>query len=107
MYNSLNRIQNAFGFFTTVGFVVAALIAATDLLATRSPSGIIKPDNIQVYVFNRSHLVGIFFLNLLPESRVALITTLHAKKNMPSCDSPWKPISLPSLLGTPSSSLSM
>ena len=51
MHSSLVRIQNAFGFFTTVAFVVAALIAATDLLAPRTPSvGVLKPTNVQVYV---------------------------------------------------------
>lgn len=50
MYNSLTRIQNVFGFFTTVAFAVAALIAATDLLSARTPSvNVIKPDNVQVY----------------------------------------------------------
>ncbi|KAG5661682.1 hypothetical protein HG530_003434 [Fusarium avenaceum] len=37
MYNTLTRGQNAFGFFTTVAFVVAAFIAASDLLSPRAP----------------------------------------------------------------------
>jgi hypothetical protein len=54
MYNSLTRVQNVFGFFTTVAFVVAGLIAATDLLAPRTPSAGIKPTNVQV-VKGRPH----------------------------------------------------
>ncbi|PTD10636.1 hypothetical protein FCULG_00008573 [Fusarium culmorum] len=38
MYNSLTRIQNTFGFFTTVAFVVAAFIAASDFIAPRAPT---------------------------------------------------------------------
>ncbi|KAI1041008.1 hypothetical protein LB505_010274 [Fusarium chuoi] len=49
MYNSLTRIQNTFGFFTTVAFVVAAFIAASDLLAPRAPdAGIFQKTNAQV-----------------------------------------------------------
>lgn len=48
------RLQNAFGFFTTVAFVIAALIAATDLLAPRAPSGFLKTTNVQV-VKGRPH----------------------------------------------------
>ena len=56
MYSSVVRIQNAFGFFTTVAFVVAALIAATDLLAPRTPSvGVLKTTNVQVYVLNANN----------------------------------------------------
>ncbi|KAK7427082.1 Signal peptidase complex subunit [Neonectria magnoliae] len=55
MYNSLTRIQNTFGFFTTVAFVVAALIAASDLLTPRTPSAsLIAPTNVQV-VKGRPH----------------------------------------------------
>lgn len=51
MYNSFNRIQNVFGFFTTVACVFGAFIAATDLFSPRAPSGVLSPDNVQVYVF--------------------------------------------------------
>ncbi|KAI1147072.1 signal peptidase subunit [Nemania diffusa] len=54
MYNSLTRIQNVFGFFTTVAFVVAAIIAASDFTAPRTPSASIKPTNVQV-VKGRPH----------------------------------------------------
>ncbi|KAJ3500854.1 hypothetical protein NM208_g17057 [Fusarium decemcellulare] len=55
MYNSLTRVQNAFGFFTTVAFVVAAFIAASDLITPRTPStGIVAPTNVQV-VKGRPH----------------------------------------------------
>lgn len=48
MHSSVLRAQNVFGYFTTVAFVVAALIAATDFLAPRSPSASIKAVNTQV-----------------------------------------------------------
>jgi hypothetical protein len=48
MYTSLVRLQNTFGFFTTVAFAVAALIAASDFLAPRVPSGTLKTTNVQV-----------------------------------------------------------
>ncbi|OTA61066.1 signal peptidase 22 kDa subunit [Hypoxylon sp. EC38] len=54
MYNTLTRIQNVFGFFTTVAFVVAALIAASDFTAPRTPSASVKPTNVQV-VKGRPH----------------------------------------------------
>lgn len=54
MYSSIVRIQNTFGFFTTVAFVIAAFIAATDLLAPRAPSGFLKTTNLQV-VKGRPH----------------------------------------------------
>ena len=50
MYNSLVRLQNTFGFFTTVAFVVGALIALSDLAVVREPSAVVKANNIQVYV---------------------------------------------------------
>jgi signal peptidase complex subunit 3 len=48
MFNSVTRVQNVFGFFTTVAFVLAAFIAVTDLVAPRTPSATIKADNVQV-----------------------------------------------------------
>ncbi|KAF9881040.1 signal peptidase subunit family protein [Colletotrichum karsti] len=55
MYNTLTRAQNAFGFFTTVAFVVAAFIAATDFAAPRAPTvRELKTTNIQV-VKGRPH----------------------------------------------------
>ncbi|KAL7823272.1 microsomal signal peptidase subunit [Trichoderma gracile] len=54
MHSSFTRLQNVFGFFTTVAFVLGAFIAATDLGAPRTPSGIIKTDNVQV-VKGRPH----------------------------------------------------
>ncbi|RWA11157.1 hypothetical protein EKO27_g3949 [Xylaria grammica] len=54
MYNSLTRIQNVFGFFTTVAFVVGGIIAATDFTFSRTPSASIKPTNVQV-VKGRPH----------------------------------------------------
>lgn len=54
MYTSIVRLQNVFGFFTTVAFVIGALIAATDFLAPRAPSGFLKTTNVQV-VKGRPH----------------------------------------------------
>lgn len=50
MHTTLSRAQNVFGFFTTVAFVVAALIAASDYIAPRTPSAKITVGNVQVYV---------------------------------------------------------
>ncbi|KAF4511055.1 hypothetical protein G6O67_002891 [Ophiocordyceps sinensis] len=54
MHSSFVRVQNVFGFFTTVACVFAAFIAATDLFAARTPTGTIAPQNIQV-VKGRPH----------------------------------------------------
>lgn len=48
MFNSMNRIQNTFGFFTTVAFTLGICIALTDFLAVREPKAVIKPENLQV-----------------------------------------------------------
>ena len=49
MYTSLVRIQNSFGFFTSVLFFLGGLVALTDVLAPRTPSGTLKATNVQVY----------------------------------------------------------
>lgn len=49
MHSTFTRLQNVFGFFTTVACVLAAFIAATDFSATRNPSGILKTNQLQVY----------------------------------------------------------
>ncbi len=49
MYTSIVRAQNIFSFFTTVALVVACLVATTDLISPRVPSGTIKTTNVQVY----------------------------------------------------------
>ncbi|KAK1964817.1 signal peptidase subunit [Colletotrichum eremochloae] len=55
MYNTITRVQNTFGFFTSVAFFVAAIIALSDLLAPRAPSvGSLKTTNVQV-VKGRPH----------------------------------------------------
>ncbi|PMD17065.1 signal peptidase subunit [Hyaloscypha hepaticicola] len=54
MHSSIVRFQNVFGFFTTVAFVVAALIAASDLIAPRTPSANIAVKDVQV-VKGRPH----------------------------------------------------
>lgn len=55
MHSSLVRIQNTFGFFTTVAFVVAAFIALSDFVAPRTPVvRSLKTTNLQV-VRGRPH----------------------------------------------------
>ncbi|KAI0969815.1 signal peptidase subunit [Xylaria arbuscula] len=54
MHNSLTRLQSVFGFFTTVAFVVGAIIAASDFTAPRTPQASIKATNVQV-VKGRPH----------------------------------------------------
>lgn len=55
MYSSIVRIQNTFGFFTTVAFCVAALIAASDFLSPRAPTiNSLKTTSVQV-VRGRPH----------------------------------------------------
>jgi hypothetical protein len=51
MHSALVRAQNVFGFFTTVAFAVAALIAASDMIAARTPSATVSVDKVQVYVW--------------------------------------------------------
>ncbi|KOS19689.1 Signal peptidase complex subunit SPC3 [Escovopsis weberi] len=48
MHSSFIRVQNVLGFFSTVVTVLGAIIAATDFTASRDPSGVIRPNNIQV-----------------------------------------------------------
>ncbi|KAH7033115.1 signal peptidase subunit-domain-containing protein [Microdochium trichocladiopsis] len=54
MHNAVTRLQNVFGFFTTVAFVVAAIIAAADFSMPRTPSAAISTTNVQV-VKGRPH----------------------------------------------------
>ncbi|TVY85771.1 Signal peptidase complex subunit [Lachnellula willkommii] len=54
MHSTIVRGQNVFGFFTTVCFVVAALIAASDLLAPRTPKATVAVKDLQV-VRGRPH----------------------------------------------------
>ena len=49
MHSTIVRAQNVFGFFTTVCFVIAALIAATDYISPRTPSASITIKDVQVY----------------------------------------------------------
>ncbi|KIV92361.1 hypothetical protein PV10_06808 [Exophiala mesophila] len=58
MHNALNRIQSAFGFFTTCAFTLASVIALLSLIPLpapkSSPSASVTPRNIQV-VKGRPH----------------------------------------------------
>jgi hypothetical protein len=48
MHSTLNRVQSAFGFFTTITFFVAALTALSVLLYPANPTTSVKLTNIQV-----------------------------------------------------------
>jgi signal peptidase complex subunit 3 len=50
MHSTIVRVQNVFGFFTTVAFAVAALIACSDLIVPRAPSASVSVKDVQVYV---------------------------------------------------------
>jgi len=54
MHSTLTRAQNVFGFFTSVCFAVGALMAASDYIAPRTPSGNIIIKDVQV-VRGRPH----------------------------------------------------
>lgn len=51
MHSTLVRAQNVFGFFTTVAFTVAALVAVSVVLFPQTPSASLKLRNVQVYAF--------------------------------------------------------
>ncbi|CAI6297182.1 unnamed protein product [Periconia digitata] len=54
MHSALVRIQNVFGFFTTVAFSVAAVIALSTFIHPQNPSSSIALNNVQV-VNGRPH----------------------------------------------------
>ncbi|KAF4555089.1 Signal peptidase subunit-like protein [Elsinoe fawcettii] len=54
MHSSLVRVQNVFGFFTTVAFTVAAAIAITSLIHPQNPSAKLSMSNVSV-VKGRPH----------------------------------------------------
>ncbi|KAK4467041.1 signal peptidase subunit-domain-containing protein [Cladorrhinum samala] len=55
MYSSVVRLQNTFGFFTTVAFVVASLVSLSDFLSARTPTvDLLKTTSLQV-VKGRPH----------------------------------------------------
>ena len=54
MHSSLVRVQNVFGYFTSVAFAVAAAIAVSVLLSPQSPSASLELKNVQV-VKGRPH----------------------------------------------------
>lgn len=64
MHSTIVRAQNVFGFFTTVAFVVAALIAASDFITPRTPRAEVAVNNVQVYVLPPS--ISLSPLPLLP-----------------------------------------
>ena len=54
MHSALVRLQNVFGFFTTVAFTVAAVIALSSFVSPQSPNANIQLRNVQV-VKGRPH----------------------------------------------------
>jgi signal peptidase complex subunit 3 len=54
MHSALVRLQNVFGFFTTVAFSVAVVIALSSFITPQSPSANIQLRNAQV-VKGRPH----------------------------------------------------
>lgn len=54
MHSALVRLQNVFGFFTTVAFTVAAVIALSSFVAPQSPTADIQVRSVQV-VKGRPH----------------------------------------------------
>jgi signal peptidase complex subunit 3 len=54
MHSALVRLQNVFGFFTTVAFTVAAVIALSSFISPQSPTASIQLRNVQV-VKGRPH----------------------------------------------------
>lgn len=49
MHSTLTRLQNVFGFFTTVAFFVATFVALTSLLVPQTPTSKLTLRNVQVY----------------------------------------------------------
>jgi hypothetical protein len=54
MHSTLVRLQNVFGFFTTVAFTVATVIALSSFITPQNPSASIQLRNVQV-VKGRPH----------------------------------------------------
>ncbi|KAF2705878.1 signal peptidase 22 kDa subunit [Pleomassaria siparia CBS 279.74] len=54
MHSTLVRVQNVFGFFTTVAFTVAAVIALSTFIHPQAPSASVQLRNVQV-VRGRPH----------------------------------------------------
>jgi hypothetical protein len=54
MHSALVRLQNVFGFFTTVAFTVAAVIALSSFISPQSPNASIQLRSVQV-VKGRPH----------------------------------------------------
>lgn len=54
MHSTLVRAQNVFGFFTTVAFSVATIIALSVFLSPQNPSAKLQMRNVQV-VKGRPH----------------------------------------------------
>lgn len=54
MHSSLVRLQNVFGYFTSVAFAVAAAIALSVVLSPQTPNASLELKNVQV-VKGRPH----------------------------------------------------
>ena len=49
MHSTVVRVQNVFGFFTTVAFCVAAVIALSTFINPQAPTASVRLRNVQVY----------------------------------------------------------
>ena len=105
MHSTVVRVQNVFGFFTTVAFVVAGLIALSDVFSPRTPSAKVSLRDVQVYatpslpVSPQSYIIQA--LTFATESAVDPTTTPRKKKNMLSSDSLFPQTYPPSSIGIP------
>ena len=50
MHSALVRVQNVFGFFTTVAFCTAIVVALSVTLIPQAPSASLELRNVQVFV---------------------------------------------------------
>lgn len=57
MHSALVRLQNSFGFFTTVAFCIAILVALSVTVHPQSPSANIELRNVQVYAYAAPHFL--------------------------------------------------
>lgn len=70
MHSALVRLQNVFGFFTSVAFAVAAVVAVSSYTFPTSPTADISIRNVQVYVARRS------LANAIPVSLESYLLTV-------------------------------
>jgi hypothetical protein len=87
MHSAVNRVQNVFGYFTTVATVVAVVVALSAFIAPQAPSASLKLRNVQVYVYKSS--LDKWCANNDSEQKDGHTTTAVSARNMRMCDSIW------------------